>query len=45
MHMVSTLLLLAIKVFAKSIKMLGWQPRAPKPREHEYPKKKLVGLF
>ena len=31
---------LAIAVFARSIKMLGWQPGAPKSREHDFPKKK-----
>ena len=39
LHMVSPELLLARAVFAMSIKMLGWQPRAPKPREHDFPKK------
>ena len=38
--MVSTVLLLAREVIARSIKVLGWQPRAPKPWEHEIPKKK-----
>ena len=38
--MVSTGLLLARAVIARSIKVLGWQPMAPKPREHEIPKKK-----
>ena len=34
-------LLLARAVFAKSIKIkvLGWQPEAPKIREHDFPKK------
>ena len=31
--------LLARAVFAKSIKVLGWQPGAPKSREHDFPKK------
>ena len=31
--------LLARAVFAKSIKVLGWQPGAPKYREHDFPKK------
>ena len=39
MHMVSTELLLARAVFARSNKMLGWQPGAPKFREHDFPKK------
>ena len=36
----STGLFLARAVFAKSIKVLGWQPGAPKSREHVFPKKK-----
>ena len=32
--------LLARSVFTRSIKVLGWQPGAPKPREHDFPKKK-----
>ena len=36
----STGLFLARAVFAKSIKVLGWQPGAPKSREHDFPKKK-----
>ena len=37
----STELLPARAVFAKSIKvkLLGWQPWAPKIREHDFPKK------
>ena len=31
---------LARAVFAKSIKVLGWQPGAPKSREQDFPKKK-----
>ena len=31
---------LARKVFTRSIKVLGWQPGAPKSREHDSPKKK-----
>ena len=31
---------LARAVFAKSIKVLGWQPGAPKSREHDFQKKK-----
>ena len=40
MHMVSTEPLLARTVFAMSIKVLGWQPGAPKTREHEFPTKR-----
>ena len=36
--------LLARAVFARSIKMLGWQPGAPKPREHGFPKKRPISL-
>ena len=32
-------------MIAGLIKVLGWQPRAPKPREHEIPKKKFPGFF
>ena len=32
--------LLARAVFTRSIKVLGWQPGAPKSREHDFPKKK-----
>ena len=39
MHLVSTEPLLARAVFIKSIKVLGWQPGAPKIREHDFPKK------
>ena len=39
MHMVSTESLLAMAVFTRSIRVLGWQPGAPKPREHDFPKK------
>ena len=46
--MVSTEPLLARRVFARSIKVLGWQPGPPKPREHDFPTKrreflKLIG--
>ena len=34
--------LLARAVFAKSIKVLGWQPGAPKFREHDFPKKNVI---
>ena len=40
MHMVSTEPLLARAVFTNSIKVPGWQPCAPKPREHDFPEKK-----
>ena len=39
-YMGSTECLLVRAAFAKSIKALGLQPGAPKPREHEFPKKK-----
>ena len=45
MHMGSTGLFLARAVFEKSIKLLGWQPGAPKSREHHFPTKKNVLLF
>ena len=40
--------LLAKAVCTRSIKVLGWQPGAPKPREHRFPTKrrdflKLIG--
>ena len=38
-HMGSTEDLLARAVFARSIEVLGWQPGAPKSREHDFPKK------
>ena len=42
MHMVSAESLLARAVFARSIKVLGWQPLAPKSREHDFPKKNVL---
>ena len=36
---------LARAVLARSIKMLGWQPGAPKSREHDFPKKKPHDLL
>ena len=39
LHMIFTELLLAGAVIARSIKMLGCQPGAPKFREHDFPKK------
>ena len=44
MQMGFTELLPARAVFAKSIKVLAWQPGAPKTREHDFPKKKLLFL-
>ena len=41
MHMGSTELLSAGALFARSIKVSGWQPGAPKSREHDFPKKKM----
>ena len=46
--MVFTEHLLAKAVFTRSIKVLGWQPGAPKPREHGFPTRrhdflKLIG--
>ena len=41
MHLVFTEPLLARAVFIKSNKVLGWQPGAPKSREHDFPKKNL----
>ena len=38
-------LLLVRAVFAKSIKVLGWQPGAPNSREHDFLKKKNVLFF
>ena len=40
MHLGFTETLLARAAFAKLIKVLGWQARAPKQREHDFPKKK-----
>ena len=39
-HMVFTEHLLAKAVFTRSIKVLGWQPGAPKNREHDFPTKR-----
>ena len=41
----STEFLLATAVFARSIKVSGWQPGAPKSREHDFPKKKCTDFF
>ena len=43
--MVFTRSLLARQVFTRSIRVLGWQPGAPKSREHDFPKKKNVLLL
>ena len=40
MHIAFKELLLGRARFARSIKVLGWQPGAPKFREHDFPKKK-----
>ena len=40
MHLRSTEILLARAVFTRSIKVPGWQPGAPKPREHDFPEKR-----
>ena len=45
MYMGSTEHLLARAVFARSFKVLGLQPGAPKSREHDFPKKKKNGLI
>ena len=45
MHLVFTEPLLASAVFARSIKVLGWQPGAPNFREHDFPKKKSCFFF
>ena len=39
MHMGFMEPLLARAEFTRSIRVLGWQPAAPKPREHDFPKK------
>ena len=45
MYMGSSGSLLVRAAFAKSIKVLGLQPGAPKNREHEFPKKKNLLFF
>ena len=35
---------LAMAVFTRSIRELGWQPGAPKPGEHDFPKKRPISL-
>ena len=42
--MVSTESLIARAVFTRSIRELGWQPGAPKPREQDFPKKRPISL-
>ena len=42
MYMGSTGSLLVRAVFARSFKVLGLQPGAPKSREHDFPKKKTA---
>ena len=44
MHIVFTRSLLAGAFFTRSIKVLGWQPCAPKSREHNFPKKNVLLL-
>ena len=36
---------LAIAMFARSIKVSGWQPGTPKSREHDFPKKNVLNFF
>ena len=43
-HLVFTESPLARAVFTRLIRVLGWQPRAPKPREHDFPKKRPISL-
>ena len=45
MHMVSTESLLSRATFTRSIKVPGWQPDAPKSREHDFPEKKKCPDF
>ena len=42
MHLVFTEPLSGRAVFIKSIKVLGWQPGAPKSQEYDLPKKILI---
>ena len=44
MHMVSKDSLLARAMFTRLIRVLGWQPGTPKPREHDFPKKRPFSL-
>ena len=41
MHMVFMESLLSRATFTRSIKVPGWQPGAPKSREHDFPEKKM----
>ena len=45
MHMGFKELLLARAVFPRSIKVIGWQPGAPKSREHVFPEKKNLMIY
>ena len=45
MHMVFTESLLSRATFTGSIKVPGWQPGAPKSREHDFPEKKYPDFF
>ena len=40
MHIVFTESLLARAVFTRLMRKTGWQPGIPKPREHDFPKKR-----
>ena len=42
MNLGCTEILLARAVFTRSIKVPGWQPGAPKPREHDFPEKNVL---
>ena len=42
MHMFFAECLLTRAMFARSIKVSGWQPGAPKSREHDFPKKNVL---
>ena len=42
MHLGCTENLLARAVITRSIKVPGWQPGAPKPREHDFPEKNVL---
>ena len=44
-HMVSKESLLARAEFTKLIRVLGWQPGTPKPREQDFPKKKRLNFL
>ena len=38
-------LALARAMFERSIKVIGWQSGAPKPREHDFPEKKNLIIY